>query len=160
MRPIRNFDGIQFEQLRIKIDDRFNDLHDSLEEAYYGDRDAVTNLFTPGTGWRNGQSKPWHGFDVKPGLKNSQTQFDQLHGLIWTFYKLAFHEENQKETTPIPRSEYDHEFADDGVTIINSKVENARNSLRVSRTTRSAMFNALKTWATTQNLTINPDAMD
>ena len=34
----RNFDGIQFERLRRKVDQPFNDLHDELEECFYGPR--------------------------------------------------------------------------------------------------------------------------
>ena len=55
----RNFDNIQFAELRKKVDEKFNDVHDELSECYY-------------------DKKPFRTY----GILNKDT-FDKLHGLIF-----------------------------------------------------------------------------
>jgi len=82
-RPHRNFTKTQFEELRRKLDSGYNELHDSLEEAYYDY-------------WKSGESRPWQGYDVQPTPEESKVLFDRLHGLIWLHYSEELHSENKK----------------------------------------------------------------
>jgi hypothetical protein len=69
----RNFDGIQFEELRKKVDGRFNDVHDELSDCYYG-------------------GKPFRSYGVL-----AKDRFDRLHGLIWHLHEIALDGENAKQ---------------------------------------------------------------
>jgi len=84
----RNLDGIQFEELRKRIDPRFNALHDQLSDCYY-------NF------WEKGLSKPFsvggRMWDVKPTVAESKVLFDKLHALIFHRRDIVFHEENMKQ---------------------------------------------------------------
>ena len=102
----RNYDGVRFDELRRLMDDRFHGLHDELEEAYWGNRDS-NGRWIPGTGWRNGISKPWLGLDLQATPEDSRIYFDLLHGMLWQFYTVVFHEENLKRPTPYPAEKYD-----------------------------------------------------
>jgi len=75
----RNFDGIQFEKYRRVVDERFNKLHDELEECYY-------------KFWKNGESRSLQGYDVGRTKEESKETFDKLHGLIWHEYIIALKE--------------------------------------------------------------------
>lgn len=77
----RNRTGIQYAALRAKLDDIFEDEHDALELAYY-------------QFWRHGQSRPWHGFDVRASVAQSKAQFDRLHGGLFHLYTIALHKLN------------------------------------------------------------------
>ncbi len=156
MAQIRNFAGIQFEALRQRIDGAFNALHDALEEAYYGERGA-DGRWVPGTGWRNGQSKPWMGFDKTATPAASKALFDRLHSSLWTAYGLVFHEENLKQPQPYARERYDT-VRDDAGVVIGSRVETARASLRALRTARPDEFAALKNWAAARSFALDSDA--
>jgi len=79
--PVRNFDRVQFEEIRRSLDKRFNDAHDGLTAAYYDH-------------WRNGRSRPWQGYDVQPTNDESKALFDKLHGLIFLLRDVAFHDAN------------------------------------------------------------------
>lgn len=69
----RNFDGIQFEELRKVVDGKFNDVHDELSDCYYN-------------------RKPFREY----GVLDKET-FDGLHGLIWHLYDVALDDENTKQ---------------------------------------------------------------
>ncbi len=158
MTHIRNFDLVQHEDLRRKIDARFNTLHDSLEEAYYGER-GPDDRFVQDTGWRHGVSKPWQGFDKGATPKASKALFDELHGLLWRVYELAFHEENVKQATPYPRAKYDRPTeARDGTK--GTTLGDARKSLRDLRADRPTIFNGMVGAVRGEGFAIDPDAVD
>lgn len=77
----RNFDGVQFENLRRTLDHRLNQLHDELSAAYYDH-------------WRQGKSQPFQSFDVQATPEESKALFDKLHALIFAHYDILFHEAN------------------------------------------------------------------
>lgn len=156
-RPVRNYDGIQFEDLRRQIDGVFNDLHDSLEEAYYGARDANGRLDRT-TGWSAGVSKPWEGFDVRPTPEQSKAQFDVLHGHLWISHSLHFHAENLKQPSPYPRSAYDEYEDDDGV--LRSRVAEDRQKLKALRGTDFGTFNKLMDALNAKGVQVDPDATE
>jgi hypothetical protein len=123
----RNFDRIEHEYLRRKIDERFNRVHDKLEDAYY-------NF------WKKGQSKrfvarrdpntrhallvfdirpnnpefmakaTWDGSNWNPTPINATPKevFDKLHGMIWNKYAVKFHQANMVEALEnrVPENEY------------------------------------------------------
>lgn len=86
--PVRNWEGIQFEKLRKKIDPKFNEAHDALSKAFYEKRAFI---------WKG---KNW-------GVLNRET-FNKLHGLIFELRHLAFHAENKRQPArkQIPEEEY------------------------------------------------------
>lgn len=91
----RNFDKIQFEKLRKKVDITFNAAHDKLSDCYYNY-------------WKKGNSKPFRGYDVQPTREESKRLFDKLHGLIFQLRELKFHSENLKQPAKdrIPEEKY------------------------------------------------------
>jgi hypothetical protein len=143
--PARNFSGVQFESVRARIDPMFNELHDSLEEAFYGDRDK-NGVFIAGTGWRDGASKPWFGFDVQPTPEQSKQLFDELHGTIWHLHAIVFDGENAKEAEPIPPESYDTERDGSGA-VIGSRIQDAKDALAAAGANRPALLTKLKSWA-------------
>jgi len=99
----RNFEKIQFEELRRQIDGVFNTAHDELSDSYYNY-------------WRFGNSKPFRGFDAQSTLEESKILFDKLHGLIFHLRHLKFHQENLKQISSkqIPEEKYNIIFDKDG----------------------------------------------
>lgn len=95
----RNWDGIQHEELRRKVDPQYNELHDALTEAYYA-----------------GHPFSWGGMDY--GVLTKE-QFDELHGVIFHMRDIEFHEQNQKQPKEkqIPEEEYNHIIDTDGILI-------------------------------------------
>lgn len=95
MGDIRNFDNIQFEMLRRKLDWAFNETHDELEIAYYKN-------------WKLGISRPFHNYDKQNTVEASKGLFDKLHGALWTLYTVAFDVMNKLEPlgTKIPEDKY------------------------------------------------------
>jgi len=106
MRTLRNFGDVAFESLRRAIDTKFNDLHDSLEEAYYGRR-GDDGRFVRGTGWRDGASSPWHGVDVQATPAESKALFERLHGALWWRHDGALAAENARQGSPYPLEKLD-----------------------------------------------------
>ena len=84
--PVRNFDGIQYEELRRQIDWKYNEADDALSKAYY-----------------EGTKFTWKGKDY--GILNKEI-FDKLQAMLWARYEIMFHEENLKQTKKILESEY------------------------------------------------------
>lgn len=84
-RRSRNFSGIQFEELRREIDDRYNEVHDELSDAYYG-------------------GKPFREYGVL-----SKETFDKLHALIFWMRDVEFDERNQTKHLDkrVPMEKYD-----------------------------------------------------
>ncbi len=91
----RNYVGIQHEDFRRTFDTTFEALHDALSDAYY-------NF------WRQGQSKPFQGYDVQPTQAESKALFDKLHALIYYHYDIRFHKANMRRAPSkrIPEEEY------------------------------------------------------
>lgn len=94
----RNYDGIQYETLRRKIDPMFNQAHDALSAAYYEGYEFI-----------------WQGKNY--GILDKDT-FDTMQGKIWAEYEVMFHEENlkQEEKDIIPEEKYNkiEEYDEDG----------------------------------------------
>lgn len=140
-RAVRTYAGVQNEELRtVKIreqqfDDIFNEIHDTLEEAYYGDRDDK-GRFVPGTGWKDGKSKLFtigaQTFDVQAALAESKALFDRLHGLLWDRYQTAMHKVNMARPSnqQTSREDYDaEEWNEDGTAVLSWKSEKAQGRL-------------------------------
>lgn len=72
--PVRNMDGIEHEEVRKAIDDKFNQCHDVLTACYYGKQKFV-----------------WNGTDY--GILDKAT-YDELHGLIFHHREIEFHDRN------------------------------------------------------------------
>lgn len=126
----RNFDNVAFERIRRKVDPPFNDLHDELEQAYYGAYDA-NGRFLPGLGWRNRQEVAIWGGAISNRIENlplliqrrlsvegqtgllgtakAERLFDHLHGLLFHFHTVALREANDAEP---PGQQYDTEKLD------------------------------------------------
>lgn len=101
-KPIkRNWDKIQFSNLRKKVDKKFNDVHDELSACYY-------------------DKKPFRSYGIL-----SKEIFDKLHGLIFTMKEVEFHEENLKqlEKDRIPEEKYNEIKDKDNVVIDKSSVK-------------------------------------
>lgn len=78
-----NYVGIADEAIRRVVDPPYTNLARTLDVAYY-------------QFWRQGQSAPWHGYDVIPGDPvATKAQFDKLGGLIWHEYAIALDEADQ-----------------------------------------------------------------
>ena len=92
----RNYDNIQFADIRATIEQPFNNLHDELTNCYY-------------KYWKNGLSKPFKGYDVQATLEASKALFEELHGLIFHELSVAFHEYNKQlpKDKQIPEAAYD-----------------------------------------------------
>ena len=80
---VRNFDRVQYADIRKIVDGEFNDLHDSLSDAYYNY-------------WKKGKNKQWKGYDIKNTLEESKELFDKLHSLIFFKRDVKLNEENNK----------------------------------------------------------------
>lgn len=104
--PQRNFDNVQFEKLRKKIDTKFNDIHDELSDCYYG-------------------KKPFQSYGIL-----TKEQFDKLHGLIFLKRDVEFHKENLKQSAKdkIPEEKYNDINDSDG-NIIGKKDEQAEEEI-------------------------------
>ncbi len=115
--PVRNFDRVQFADLRKKVDPMINELHDSLTRAYYDY-------------WRHGQSCPWQSFDVQATPKESKVLFDTLHGLIFEHHTRVFHEENQALPAKdrIPEEKY-NEIRDETGALVGTRSDEAATKI-------------------------------
>jgi hypothetical protein len=99
----RNFDGVQFEGLRKKIDAKYNAAHDELSDCYYN-------------------KKPYKTY----GILDKET-FDKLHGLIFQKRDVEFHQENLKKPKKdqIPEEQYNEVKDKDGNVIGKKNEESA-----------------------------------
>lgn len=95
--PVRNFDRVQFETYRKKVDSKFNTLHDELSDCYY-------NF------WKHGNSKPFNAgsktYDVQETPEESKVLFDKLHGLIFHLHEQAI----EQEHLSTPKGKQDSKF--------------------------------------------------
>ncbi len=113
----RNYTGIQHEGFRRTFAPAFDVLHDALSDAYY-------NF------WRQGQSRPFQGYDVQPTLAESKALFGKLHALIFYHYDVEFHAENLRRLPAerIPEEEYNIVRRRDG-SIRGRKADTAQAAL-------------------------------
>lgn len=104
----RNWTGIQHEELRRKVDPKYNEFHDALSEAHY-------------------EKLPFSWGGVDYGVL-SKEQFDELHGLLFHIRDIEFHEENMKqlEAVRIPEEEYNHIIDSEGKVIAKKHEEAAK----------------------------------
>ncbi len=103
----RNFDRIQFSELRKIVDEKFNSVHDELSDCYYNNKSFRTY-----------------------GILDKET-FDKLHGLIFKMRDVEFHTENLKlaEKDKISEEKYNNIIDKEG-KVIGKKNEEA--ALKVS----------------------------
>ena len=106
----RNFNNIQHERLRKKIDIAINMLHDELTDCYYNY-------------WKQEESKAFFAFDVLNTAKKSKKQFDLLHGLLFHIYTILFHKVNKLEPEQYADDEYDTVFDGEGLPIGTKSAE-------------------------------------
>ena len=102
----RNFDKIQFEELRKIVDTKFNVVHDELSDCFYN-------------------KKSFRDYGVL-----SKELFDKLHGLIFLKRDVEFHEENlkQPENKKISEEEY-NEIKDSQGNLITKKNEESQQKI-------------------------------
>lgn len=79
----RNYNRVEDEELRRKVDIKWTTLHDELSDCYY-------NF------WKNGLSKQFQGYDVQSTVEESKALFDNLHGLVEDNRIIALDDENKK----------------------------------------------------------------
>jgi hypothetical protein len=104
--PNRNFDKIQFADIRKDLDPKFNDIHDELTRCYYGRLSYLDY-----------------------GILDKET-FDKLHGLIFDHHAVEFHDTNL--TLPkkdrIPEAKYRYIYDEKG-QIQSDKVAKAQTNI-------------------------------
>ena len=80
----RNFDKVQYEGLRKKVDFKFNNAHDELSALYYDE-------------WKQGNfTHDFKGYKPKDE-EEAKELFDKLHGLIFKLRDVALNEENERQ---------------------------------------------------------------
>jgi len=88
--------AVQHEQIRNsadKLDEKFRQIASELDNAYY-------NF------WKNNQSQPFYGFDVRANANATRKQFELLHGAVWHFHLIMFHKLNIELGSPIDQNQY------------------------------------------------------
>lgn len=127
MPRIRNFAGVQFEDVRRVVDPAYNTLHDQLEDCYYGDV-VVEHPELQGTpthrkgrryanGWVSGVSKPFvtgaRTYDVQATPRLSKELFDKLHAYIWLMRQADMVAVNIRLGTPYDMDQLDEPERDE-----------------------------------------------
>ncbi len=186
-RPVRNYNGIQFEVLRRVVDPAFHDFKDELEEAFDGARLPDGSLDKT-SGWSSGVSKPFRGFDKQATVEESKALFDHIHGALFTLYTLVLHDENVAQGLPFPREQIDKPIPSRVAEALvetarkekrsltgkevqtlnasltdpapNTVVEVKRQRFRDLRDSDPTVFSLLKTWADEQGFNLDPDRTD
>lgn len=123
--PVRNFNGVQFSELRQTLDQKFNDVHDRLTKAYYDGEVFTQNDLTVDFGKMK-----------KTDPTVAKETFDKLHGLIFLIRDVAFHEANKARDvkSKIPAEQYNFIYDNDGVVIgrksdvASAEIEKLKNS--------------------------------
>lgn len=105
----RNYEGVQFSELRQKIETQYTDLHDELSAAYYN-------------------KKPFREYGIL-----TKEKFEALHSLIFEMLAVKFHEENLKlpSKSKIDEAEYRYGVDADGNQI--DKVADAQQIIRAKQ---------------------------
>ena len=115
--PLDSQRSCQFWWIRFgseRLDERFRELADELEAAYYQH-------------WRKGESCPWLGFDAEPTPALSEALFNELHGILWTLYAAVFHLVNMERPKKDRADEEKYRYQrDDQGAIISDRIANGR----------------------------------
>ena len=101
----RNFNGVQFEELRKEIDPKYNMVHDELSDCYY-------------------DKKPFRNYGVL-----TKEQFDKLHSLIFQKREVEFHDENLKRPEKYDETKY-NDITDKDGNVIGKKVDKAQEKIQ------------------------------
>lgn len=101
----RNFEKIQFEELRKQIDGKYNAIHDELSDCYYN-------------------KKPFRNYGVL-----TKEQFDKLHSLIFQKREVEFHSENLKRPEKYDEAKY-NDIKDKDGNVIGKKVDKAQEKIQ------------------------------
>ena len=104
-RAALNFDGIQMEGARRRVDPLIRNEVDALDDAYYGTPQADDTRLADG--WRSGVSKPYRIWDVQSTLVRSKLAFDILSGLLHHLTFLIQHLSNCDHRGVNPAADYD-----------------------------------------------------
>lgn len=101
----RNMERIQYESIRKKVDQKFNEAHDLLTEIYYQE-------------WKIGNyTNDFHGYKPLPNATPEEAKqlFDKLHGLIFHLHTLALDAQNETDGRLYPKLREDLDrFPEDG----------------------------------------------
>lgn len=146
------FRNSQIKAIEIVVAPKFLELLDSLENSYYGPKDA-NGKFIPNRGWRNNESIPWNGLDKYPNPEDSKKRYDRLHGAIHEARLIAIHEKNVADSYPYDRDTYDRVPPETGV----SPVKEAQAYLRNLRDNHPTEWNAFRSWLDTNSFTCDID---
>ena len=91
----RNYDRIQFEKIRRKVDPKYTQLHDRLSEAYYTyKRENKDTSVTIGNGNKTIE------FTTSKTPEENKQLFDKYHALIEYLRQIALDTENKKQSKP------------------------------------------------------------
>jgi len=145
----RNFDNVQFGNIRKHLDEEFNKLHDELTECYY-------------EFWKKGLSKPFQKYDVQSTPKESKELFDKLHGLIFEHLKVAFDEFNKETGNGIDKTLYDTSQSIERIGEIKDDKDNVIDEVAVySPIVKSRVLEAKKHVAdlSKQKISLNIDVL-
>ncbi|MEW6606074.1 MAG: hypothetical protein AB1414_01300 [bacterium] len=117
----RNWDKIQFEKLRKRIDKKFNDIHDELSDCYYN-------------------KKPFKNYGIL-----TKEKFDKLHSLIFLERDIKFHEENikQPERDRIPEEQYNEISIKDEKGKIIKKEKRSKNAQKIINQLKKEKINLI-----------------
>jgi hypothetical protein len=86
-----DYQRIPFGAIRETVDPPFEADMAALDEAYYGVM-GEDGRRVPGTGWRNGESRPWKGFDKQNTPADSAALFYDLQLELHTQHALTLWE--------------------------------------------------------------------
>jgi len=100
----RNYDNIQFAELRKQIEQPYNDLHDELSDCYYN-------------------KKPFRNYGML-----IKEQFDTLHALIFDMLAVKFHDENMKREDKYDENTYRYERDDTG-KIVTDRYKRCKDNI-------------------------------
>lgn len=120
----RNFDGVQFQALRVKLDTVVNNLHDNLSDCYYNH-------------WKLGNSKAFFIWDKRPNAAATKLQFDLLQGLIFHIYQIVFHKLNKLDPeADYPEDKYNNIYDAEG-NLIGTRAQESRDWITSTAATYS-----------------------
>jgi hypothetical protein len=122
----RNYDGVQFGELRQQIEKPYNDEHDLLTKCFieempyrnYGTIDALDE-----------DGSPILDEDGKQVKLLSKEEFEQLHGLIFHCLSVRFHEENMKRSEDERYDEDSYRFVYNDGNVVADNVELAKKAI-------------------------------
>src|SRR3990167_2666498 len=129
---ILNFDFVQLEGARRRVDVKWREISDQLDDAYYGTPQFVSGVFTVrlSDGWKHGVSHPFFIWDVQVTPEKSKLAFDLLTGILGHLLFLVQHLFNCDHKLVNPAVVYDktseeeyNVLRDEAGIIIETKVK-------------------------------------